>query len=240
MIIEEELKQKNSFEFYLKRYDPFLNKCSKQLAYEIGKPDELEDYKQVGSKTLFELYVKRVELVNFEPEIYKYKDILKDLKKRGLIIDFNVGVRNPYKDSKDFLLLATKWVRSVLRNDIRDQRKRSYSYDKKTILSNDIDKKPNNTLEPNNIRIKTFKALNLYKFNVLKISEEDIIQRIDIQNILEKEIKNPNLKKIFIYWSNFYNAYEISRMLGISNQAVYKGINKVKRRLNLYYYEKEN
>lgn len=235
----EEGINKKSFEFYLKRYDPFLNKCSKQLAYKIGKPDELDDYYQVGAKTLFELYKKRVELVKFEPEIYKYKDILVKAKKKGLIIDFNVGVRNPYRDSKDFLLFATKWVRSVIKNDIKDYRKQSRSDDKRTILSNDIDRIPNNTLESNNIRYRTFKALNLYDFNILKTSEEDIIQRVDILKI-KKEIKNPNLKKIFIYWNNFYNAYQISKKLGISNQAVYKGINKSKRILNLYYYEKEN
>jgi len=112
----------NNFEFYLKKYEQAINKYARDLSNEIGKLNELEDYKQVGAEALFELYKKRLELVNFESEIYQYKDILIKAKKKGLIIDFNIGVRNPYKYMSDFLTLATKWVRSVLKNDIRDHR----------------------------------------------------------------------------------------------------------------------
>ncbi|MBA7670132.1 hypothetical protein ES703_78275 [subsurface metagenome] len=226
----------NNFEFYLKKYEQAINKYARDLSNEIGKFDELEDYKQVGAEALFELYKKREELINFEPEIYQYKDILIKAKKKGLIIDFNIGVRNPYKYMSDFLTLATKWVRSVLKNDMRDHRRQSLSYDQKTILSNYIDHTPNTNLKPNNIRYRTFKALNLYNFNILRITKENIINRVDILNIL-KEIKNPNLKKIFIFWCNFYNAYEIAKMIGISNQAVYKNIDQIKKILNLYFKE---
>jgi len=226
----------NNFEFYLKKYEQAINKYARDLSNEIGKSDELKDYCQVGAKALFELYKKREELINFEPEIYQYKDILIKAKKKGLIIDFNIGVRNPYKYMSDFLTLATKWVRSVLKNDMRDHRRQSLSYDQKTILSNYIDHTPNINLKPNSIRYRAFKSINLYNFNIFKITKENIINRVDILNIL-KEIKNPNLKKIFIYWSNFYNAYEIAELIGISNQAIYKNIDQIKKILNLYFNE---
>jgi len=229
----------NNFEFYLKKYEQAINKYARDLSNEIGKSDELEDYKQVGAKALFELYKKRLELINFEPEIYKYKDSLIKAKKKGLIVDFKIGVRNPYKNTPDFLTLATKWVRSVLKNDMRDHRRQSLSYDQKTILSNYIDHTPNTNLKPNNIRYRAFKSINLYNFNIFRISQENIINRVDILNIL-KEIKNPNLKKIFIYWSNFFNAYEIAELIGISNQAVYKNIDQIKKILNLYFKEEAN
>ncbi|MBA7620085.1 hypothetical protein ES703_27428 [subsurface metagenome] len=236
MIIENDLKQKNSFDFYYSKHEQAINKYARELSSEIEKPDDFEDYKQEGAKALFELYKKQLELINFEPEIYKYKDSLIKAKKKGLIIDFNIGVRNPYKNTPDFLTLATKWVKTVLKNDIRDHRKRSKSYDKKTILNKDIDQKPNNTIRPNNIRYRTFKALNLYDLNIFRIREDDIIQSVDIQNILET-IKNQKTKKIFIYWSNFYNGYEISKVVGISPQAVYKKIDQIKKQLILYYYK---
>lgn len=226
MINENDLKQKMNFDFYYKKYELAINRYARELSSKIGKPNEFKDYKQEGKIALFNLYQERLELVNFEPEIYKYKDILKEAKKKGLIIDFNVGVRNPFKNTPDFLLLATKWVKKVLKNDIRDHRRRSCSYDEKTILSNDID----------HTSFRAYKSINLYNFNISKISEEDIIHRIDILNIL-KGIKNSNAKKSFIYKCEGYNGYEISKILGISPQAVYKNINQIKKILNLYYYE---
>lgn len=236
MIIENDLKQKNSFDLYYSKHKQAINKYARELSSEIEKPDDFEDYKQEGAISLFNLCKERLELINFEPEIYKYKDILIKAKKKRLIIDFNIGVRNPYKNTPDFLLLATKWVKSVLKNDIRDHRKRSKSYDKKTILNKDIDQKPDNTIRPNNIRYRTFKALNLYDLNIFRIREDDIIQSVDIQKILET-IKNQKTKKSFIYWGNFYSGSEISKELGISKQAVYKKIDQIKKILNLYYYE---
>ncbi|MGB3346668.1 MAG: hypothetical protein WBA71_05415 [Candidatus Humimicrobiia bacterium] len=235
MIIKNDLKQKTNFDFYYRKYEQAINKYARELSSEIGKPGDFEDYKQEGKIVLFNLYQKRLELINFEPEIYKYKDILIIAKKKGLIIDFNISDRKPYKNSKDFLIEATAFTKRNIRNFIKDFRKRSYSYDKKTILINDIDYIPSTNLKPN-IRFKVYKALNLYNLNIFKILEDDIIQSIDIQNILET-IKNQKTKKSFIYWGNFYNGSEISKMLGISKQAVYKKIDQIKKILNLYYYE---
>lgn len=158
-------------------------------------------------------------------------DEFDDYKQAGAIALFDL-----FKNPENFQISSIAFKKKVLKNSIRYYRRRSYNYDKKIILRNDIDQKPNIALEPNNIRFKVYKALNLYNFNILKISEDDIIHSIDIINIL-KRIKNYNVKISFVYWSNYYSGSEISKMLGISKQAVYKIIKKIRKILSLYYYE---
>jgi DNA-directed RNA polymerase specialized sigma24 family protein len=198
------------FKYYYKKYEPAINLYAKRLSYLINKPSDFDDLKQEAYIKLWELYKSRVNLYNFQPELNKYKKLLKKAKEKKLIDGFTVGKDYPYRDSPDTLIFATAWTRWVLNNSIKDYRRRN----EKTIVAG--------------------QARHVINIHAL---EDHVIDRIDKENILNG-IKNQNIKKSYMYWKQGYLQTEIAEMLKISKQAVNKNIKSVEKLIKSYYEEK--
>jgi hypothetical protein len=225
------------FEYYYKKYELALNK----YAGKYKRKNYFEDFKQQGALELFILYKQRCESYNFQPELNKYKKLLKKAKEKKLIDDFTMGKDYPNKDSLDFLIFGTAYTRWFIKNRLLN-----YLKELKNQLPPPIEEKQISELAWH-IKKRDLLAIDLYEKNYDKFRtdfEDKIIDSVDIFNVL-KSSDNPKSKDnpkssndsianiSFEAWCMGCSQPHIARMWGISKQAVNKQIRKIIKLIGL-------
>ena len=174
-------KRPRSYSYYLKKYIPAISKYARYLSN--NNKENFEDFLQWGSYKLYLLYKDRINLYNFKT-MDKYI----------------------YRNSLDFLIFASAWVRASIKNYMINRSRIGKGYF--------LNKTPRLPLN-------------------IKAMEDLIIHELDIKDILNKK-ENRKKKGIFIYYRAGYKIAEIAGFFKVSKQTVSRYIKEIKKEINLY------